>query len=172
MLEAGHPIRKPDRQMTDQTPQEKKRLSYLKDRRNTYGENDKSSRKNIRRNKQIVNRANRRLRRQEIAAAAGLAAPEAQENVEIMATGRRPKRWHKWADDPLGVVLLRKLNRSVEMGIGNPAKTMAKIDRIKSRLKCPPPAPWGTSAIGRSIASSQEAARLAGDPGQQEPDSK
>jgi hypothetical protein len=30
-----------DSQMTDKTPQEKKRLSYLKDRRNTYGENDK-----------------------------------------------------------------------------------------------------------------------------------
>lgn len=156
--------------MTDQTPQEKKRLSYLKDSRNTYGENDKSSRKNIRRNKQIVNRANRRLRRQEIAAAAGLPAPEAAENAEVMATGRRPKRWHKQADDPLGAVLLRKLTQSVDMGIGNPAKTMAKIERIKSHLKGPAPAPWDTSAIGRSIASSQEAARLAVDPGQLKPD--
>ena len=32
------------------SPQEKKALSYAKDRRNTYGENDKSSRKNIPRN--------------------------------------------------------------------------------------------------------------------------
>jgi hypothetical protein len=30
------------------TPQEKKHLSYAKDRRNTYGENSKSSRKAIR----------------------------------------------------------------------------------------------------------------------------
>lgn len=29
------------------TPQDKKALSYAKDRRNTYGENDKSSRKAI-----------------------------------------------------------------------------------------------------------------------------
>ena len=42
--------------MSDQkrrkTPPEKKRLSLVRDRRNTYGENDKSSRKNIRRGKQ------------------------------------------------------------------------------------------------------------------------
>ncbi len=35
--------------MARRTPQEKKALSYVKDRRNDYGENDKSSRKNIRR---------------------------------------------------------------------------------------------------------------------------
>jgi hypothetical protein len=34
------------------TPQEKKRFSLARDRRNTYGENDKASRKNIPRSKQ------------------------------------------------------------------------------------------------------------------------
>ncbi len=38
-------------------PQEKKRLSYEKDRRNCYGENDKSSRKNIRRNKKLSSKS-------------------------------------------------------------------------------------------------------------------
>lgn len=33
--------------MKRRSPQEKKRLSYAKDRRNDYGENDKSSRKNV-----------------------------------------------------------------------------------------------------------------------------
>ncbi|WP_194828528.1 hypothetical protein [Nocardia sp. XZ_19_231] len=42
------------------SPQEKKSLSYAKDRRNGYGENDKSSRKNIPRNKRIRNRVDRR----------------------------------------------------------------------------------------------------------------
>lgn len=37
------------------SPQEKKALSYARDRRNVYGENDKSSRKNIRRNKRSPN---------------------------------------------------------------------------------------------------------------------
>ncbi|MFE2009824.1 hypothetical protein [Streptomyces sp. NPDC059491] len=46
--------------MERRTPQEKKRLSYLKDHRNNYGENDKSSRKSIRRNKRFPNSANRR----------------------------------------------------------------------------------------------------------------
>lgn len=35
--------------MTRRDPQEKKALSYAKDRRNDYGENDKGSRKGIRR---------------------------------------------------------------------------------------------------------------------------
>jgi hypothetical protein len=41
------------------TPQEKKRLSYLKDRRDEYGENDKSSRKNLPRSKAFARRSNR-----------------------------------------------------------------------------------------------------------------
>ena len=43
--------------MARKSPQEKKALSYAKDRRNNYGENDKSSRRNIRRNKQTPERA-------------------------------------------------------------------------------------------------------------------
>ena len=42
------------------TPPEKKRLSLLKDRRNTYGENDKSSRKNIPKSKALSHRKVRR----------------------------------------------------------------------------------------------------------------
>jgi hypothetical protein len=42
------------------TPQEKKHLSYEKDRKNCYGENDKSSRKAIRENKAC---SRRRIRR-------------------------------------------------------------------------------------------------------------
>ena len=42
--------------MARRSPQEKKTLSYAKDRRNDYGENDKSSRKSIRRNKRVPNR--------------------------------------------------------------------------------------------------------------------
>ncbi len=45
---------------TFKTPQEKKRLSYANDCRNSYGESDKGSRKSIRRNKA---NSNRRLRR-------------------------------------------------------------------------------------------------------------
>lgn len=43
-----------------QSPQEKKKLSYAKDRRNSYYENSKASRKAIPRRKSIENRENRR----------------------------------------------------------------------------------------------------------------
>jgi hypothetical protein len=52
--------------MARKSPQVKKALNYAKDRRNDYGENDKSSRKNIRRNKRTPNRADR-LRRAPLA---------------------------------------------------------------------------------------------------------
>ena len=42
------------------SPQEKKVLSYAKDRRNGYRENDKASRKAIPRRKAIASRSNRR----------------------------------------------------------------------------------------------------------------
>lgn len=41
------------------TPQEKKSLSYQKDRRNTYGENSKASRKDIPLSKALAIRAER-----------------------------------------------------------------------------------------------------------------
>jgi hypothetical protein len=54
------------------TPQQKKRLSYQHDRRNTYGENQKSSRKNIPRSKQLSHQDERRSVRQALIAAQGV----------------------------------------------------------------------------------------------------
>ncbi|PEQ14365.1 hypothetical protein B2G71_01840 [Novosphingobium sp. PC22D] len=48
------------------SPQEKKALSYLNDRRNTYGENDKASRKAIPARKAGENRKVRRKARQSV----------------------------------------------------------------------------------------------------------
>jgi hypothetical protein len=53
------------------SPPEKKALSYAEDRRNDYGENDKSSRKNIRRNKRTPNRADRHRDHQVLSQAVG-----------------------------------------------------------------------------------------------------
>jgi hypothetical protein len=49
------------------TPQQKKQLSYAKDRRNTYGENSKSSRKNIPLSKALDIRAERRAQESTLA---------------------------------------------------------------------------------------------------------
>lgn len=48
------------------SPQEKKKLSLQKDRRNDYGENDKSSRKNIPRSKALDKRRLRRVLKMKI----------------------------------------------------------------------------------------------------------
>jgi len=50
------------------SPQEKKRLSLRKDRRNTYGENSKASRKAIPRHKKAQRRAARRIEKQVLSA--------------------------------------------------------------------------------------------------------
>jgi hypothetical protein len=50
------------------TPQEKKRLSYQRDGRNTYGENDKASRKAIPLRKRLRARAVRRKTREQLPA--------------------------------------------------------------------------------------------------------
>jgi hypothetical protein len=94
------------------TPQEKKRLSLAKDRRNSYGENDKASRKNIPRAKARVNRANRHQDRQTLDSAVGAPEDERDDAVEQALLGRRRKVWRKWADEPLGELLARRRSRT------------------------------------------------------------
>ncbi|WP_159401029.1 hypothetical protein [Streptomyces sp. NRRL B-24484] len=94
--------------MVRRTPREKKRLSYLKDRRNAYGENDKGSRTSIRRRKRAVNSANRRLHRTVLATLNGRPAGDRAAEVAERAAGRRPKRWRKVPDAPLGELLAQR----------------------------------------------------------------
>ncbi|MDH6284006.1 helix-turn-helix domain-containing protein [Prescottella agglutinans] len=94
--------------MSRRTPQEKKRLSYARDCRNGYGENDKSSRTSIRLGKRRANRVNRRQADLLLAGATGDVDPVHAEAVEDTARGRRPQRWTKVPDTPLGVHLERK----------------------------------------------------------------
>ncbi|MFD7308450.1 hypothetical protein [Promicromonospora sp. NPDC059942] len=93
------------------TPQEKKQLSLLNDRRNGYGENLKASRKNIPRNKAFVNRANRHADRQALVIATGPSDPDLGEVADLTVRGRRRKVWRKWADVSLGQVLAQRSER-------------------------------------------------------------
>lgn len=120
--------------MERKTPQEKKRLSYAKDRRNTYGENDKSSRKNIRRRKRHPNRANRRNARQSLSVTIGAADATPLEQVEAQLKHRRPKRWRKSADSPLARAVSRKLKRRVQTGIISQEQAEETEARIRRRL--------------------------------------
>lgn len=97
------------------TPQNKKRLSYAKDRRNTYGENSKSSRKNIPLSKALGIRAERHAQETLVAQAVRTPTPEAMDAIENEVRTTKPRQWRKSPDEPLGDVLKRdgkRLNKS------------------------------------------------------------
>lgn len=89
-----------DRRAARRSPQEDKQLSYAKDRRNNYGENDKSSRTSIWLRKRLVNRANRHHDRQVLSSVAGI---DDADDVEQKVFAKRRKRWRKCPDLALGV---------------------------------------------------------------------
>jgi hypothetical protein len=87
----------------DRTPQAKKHHSLTRDRRNTYGEHDKSSRTAIRQRKRLASR----LRRQALRRALERSAATAEDaGVDSGAS-----------DTPLGVVLHRRRLRRFERAL-------------------------------------------------------
>lgn len=126
--------------MARRDPQQKKALSYARDRRNDWGENDKSSRRNIRRNKRAPNRADRHRERQVLAGAAGaVIPPEVAERAEIKLYAKRTmwltKKWRKWRDAPLAEVVEAKLRRRARTGMQDPADVEARIERLRRHLR-------------------------------------
>ncbi|WP_339028384.1 hypothetical protein WHZ78_06355 [Bradyrhizobium symbiodeficiens] len=96
-------------------PQDKKRLSYDHDRRNTYGENQKSSRKNIPRSKRLSHQEERRAVRQALIPAQGDVRVEVADEAhsQVLRTGRIKKlsAFRKSPDRPLGEVVAGRLRR-------------------------------------------------------------
>ena len=90
------------------TPQEKKHLSYAKDRRNTYGENSKSSRKAIPAAKARANRIERHTQEQLLASTLKADDAEQLAAVENRVRATQPRRWRKFPDTALGLVLARR----------------------------------------------------------------
>jgi hypothetical protein len=89
------------------SPQEKKALSLTKDRRNGYGENDKSSRKAIPAAKA---RGHRALRHADKRALKDVDAVE-----EIVPLTRRKPAWKKWPDVPLREAIARGLAKRLRL---------------------------------------------------------
>ncbi len=115
--------------MNEMTPQQKKQLSYERDRRNGYGENSKSSRKNIRCRKRGVNQANRHAAKQLL----GVVDPETGEPIPGSgAVVRRPKTWRKVADIPLGDMVAKQFFRRARLGIASPESVEAAVERVAS----------------------------------------
>ena len=80
------------------TPQEKKLLSLKKDRRNSYGENAKASRKAIPLRKRNVNKQNRKRQHDIVALMAHAETEEDLEATESLLLQKRNKQWQKTPD--------------------------------------------------------------------------
>ena len=97
--------------MKRRTPQEKKALSYARDRRNCYGESDKGSRIAIRLNKVKPQRAFRRNVNQILQSEASGVDSEQAETVESRVKSIRRRDWYKHPDKPLGEYVETRLER-------------------------------------------------------------
>jgi hypothetical protein len=100
---------------TVKIPQEKKSLSLELDRRNTYGENAKSSRKNIPLSKRLSQKALRRATKVSLETAVGLPDEDevvaAESKLRSALTEKRRVAFKKVPDTPLGNVLARKAKK-------------------------------------------------------------
>jgi hypothetical protein len=101
-----------DAMSTVKSPQDKKRLSLELDCRNTYGENAKSSRKNISRGKQRSHMEERRGANIPLLSVKGPlnedAAVESEINTRLSTIHARREGFKKRPDVPLGTVLQRR----------------------------------------------------------------
>ena len=94
------------------SPQDKKRLSLNRDGRNAYGENAKSSRKNIPLSKQLSHQATRKAVNQATLEVMKLSSEEqtadAEADLRAIALEMERKAFQKWPDASLGAKLIRK----------------------------------------------------------------
>jgi hypothetical protein len=106
---------------TIKNPEEKKRLSLKRDRRNVFGENSKASRKNIARGKQRRLMAERRQIAQVLGKLTGQidddVASDAELQVKLTVTHSKNRGFEKMPDKPLDEVIQRKMKRRREKGI-------------------------------------------------------
>ena len=117
--------------MARKSPQQKKRESYAKDRRNTYGESGARSRFAIARAKR--NRRSRERAAARRAAVLGAQEPERAERLEGKAVVKHGGRWRKIPDESLGEVLQAKLTRRVQSG--SVPNAVADAKALKMRRK-------------------------------------
>lgn len=100
--------------MRRRTPQEKKALSLLRDRRNAYGESPHGARKAIPLRKKLRNRANRRQQDSQLPSAPIQLEQHQAEEIDASIRHKAPKSWNKVPDAPLANVLaenhLRRVN--------------------------------------------------------------
>src|SRR5262245_1699938 len=94
--------------MRRRIPQQKKELSYKRDRRNVYGEAPHAARKNVPLRKAIRNRANRHVANQSLAYQGPTPDDDLADELESQMKHRAPHQWEKYPDAPLGEVIAKK----------------------------------------------------------------
>lgn len=94
--------------MKRKTPQEKKKLSYERDRRNCYGEAPHAARKSIPLRKALRNRANRHFQNQQLNYQGPTPDNDLADELESMLSHRLPQEWEKHPDAPLGETVAKK----------------------------------------------------------------
>lgn len=97
------------------TPQEKKAESYAFDRRDSYGGNNKSSRKSVPRGKTRVNRNYRHTVRQKLVLSGTELSEELADNIDVEARNIQRGRFWKCPDTPLREVVQAKLERRAKL---------------------------------------------------------
>lgn len=120
------------------SPQEKKRNSLLRDRRNIYGECPTSSRKSIHKGKQRAQQALRRAVSEELRAARGSSETVdtelVQDQAEVRSIEYSRALFKKVPDAPLAVVRDRKLKRRAKAkqvcDVSKPFDINADIDAM------------------------------------------
>ena len=104
---------------TVKDPEEKKRLSLERDRRNRYGENSKSSRKSIQRGKQRRHMDERRTVGEVLGRLKGSVEEDEAIEAEILAKTRvldsQRRGFKKQPDTSLGVVLVKKGKKTTQV---------------------------------------------------------
>ena len=95
--------------MGSQTPPTRKAKDYERQRRDTYGENHKSSRKNVPRHKARLNRLFRRQSKQVLAE--GSESTEAAETAEVKVRALRRKQFWKLPGLQLRLFIQRQADR-------------------------------------------------------------
>ena len=94
--------------MKRKTPQEKKQISYERDRRNVYGEAPHAARKAIPLRKALRNRANRHVANQSVDYQGPAPDEDLADELESRVHHRVPQEWEKYPDAPLGEVIANK----------------------------------------------------------------
>lgn len=135
------------------TPQEKKALSYAKDRRNSYGENDKASRKSIPLHKAKQNRSYRKSANQVLDTIINETDPENINLIESKVLNVRKGNWKKYPDAPLGKIIEAKIkNRKLHAGKGKTARKKERelIEKLQFNAYQLSPEVWTAEVIGFS----------------------